>query len=193
MAELKHISEVEQVAEVQENDSLIGERDGRAVRIPSSKVVPEGMVKSVNGTVPDANGDVQLEMPQGFSGSWNDLKDMPQKIFLLKTSVVEDYDGNHKNFEHEMNFTYEELRDALINFDKIPVFYWFIKIDYEDMHQTEIEGTAHLMERPAQIRVYTSKYGGEPYISLKNSFDGHTRRLQINEDGTVTVSDWTNT
>lgn len=60
MAELKHIGEVEQVVEVQENDNLIGERDGRAVRIPTNKVISEGMVKSVNGNTPDSEGNVDL-------------------------------------------------------------------------------------------------------------------------------------
>lgn len=36
-----------------------------------------GYVKSVNGTAPDENGNVEVEIPEGFSGSWNDLTDKP--------------------------------------------------------------------------------------------------------------------
>ncbi len=39
----------------------------------SLKSVP----KTVNGAVPDANGNVEIEVPEGFSGSWNDLTEKP--------------------------------------------------------------------------------------------------------------------
>lgn len=34
-------------------------------------------VTSVNGETPDENGDVSITIPEGFSGSWNDLTDKP--------------------------------------------------------------------------------------------------------------------
>lgn len=34
-------------------------------------------VQSVNGQTPDKNGNVEIEIPEGFSGSWNDLMDKP--------------------------------------------------------------------------------------------------------------------
>ena len=42
----------------------------------------------VNGVEPDKNGDVQVEIPEGFSGSWNDLKDRPfEDTTLLKEEL----------------------------------------------------------------------------------------------------------
>jgi hypothetical protein len=32
---------------------------------------------TVNGIAPDINGNIELEIPEGFSGSWNDLSDKP--------------------------------------------------------------------------------------------------------------------
>lgn len=34
-------------------------------------------VKTINGMSPDVNGNVQVDIPEGFSGSWNDLTDRP--------------------------------------------------------------------------------------------------------------------
>ena len=39
--------------------------------------IPKNPVKSVNGITPDENGNVEVEIPEGFSGSWNDLVDKP--------------------------------------------------------------------------------------------------------------------
>lgn len=42
--------------------------------IPS---VPDQIVQSVNGQIPDQNGNVEVYIPEGFSGSWNDLTEKP--------------------------------------------------------------------------------------------------------------------
>lgn len=36
-----------------------------------------GAVKTVNGVEPDEHGNVEVDIPEGFSGSWNDLTDKP--------------------------------------------------------------------------------------------------------------------
>ena len=46
-------------------------------------------MQSVNGAKPDENGNVEVEVPEGFSGSWNDLTDRP---FGEETTVIE-WDG----------------------------------------------------------------------------------------------------
>ena len=51
-----------------------------------------GTVRSVNGTGPDEAGNVTLEMPKGFSGSWYDLKDKPfgeTRIFYKWSETAE--------------------------------------------------------------------------------------------------------
>lgn len=44
-------------------------------------------VKSVNGSTPNENGDVEIEIPEGFSGSWNDLTDKPFGEEVTETKV----------------------------------------------------------------------------------------------------------
>lgn len=48
---------------------------GEAAKLVGEKTA--GMVKSVNGIAPDDAGNVEVEIPEGFSGSWNDLTDKP--------------------------------------------------------------------------------------------------------------------
>lgn len=40
-------------------------------------IADAGPVKTVNNTAPDETGNVLIEIPEGFSGSWNDLTDKP--------------------------------------------------------------------------------------------------------------------
>lgn len=57
-----------------------------------------GAVKTVNGASPDENGNVEIEIPEGFSGSWNDLTDKP----FGETTAMGDtltWDGNTEGLE----------------------------------------------------------------------------------------------
>lgn len=73
MANLKNINDLP-VAESAEGLNLIANDNGAAKQIPAEFI---GKVKTVNGASPDDNGNVEIEIPEGFSGSWNDLKDKP--------------------------------------------------------------------------------------------------------------------
>ena len=73
MANLKNITDLP-MAESTEGLNLIVNDNGAAKQIAADKV---GRVKSVNGAEPDDNGNVEIEIPEGFSGSWNDLTDRP--------------------------------------------------------------------------------------------------------------------
>lgn len=42
-----------------------------------AKIAKAGAVKTVNGNEPDENGNVEIELPKGSIGSWNDLTDKP--------------------------------------------------------------------------------------------------------------------
>lgn len=74
MANLKNITDLP-VAESAEGLNLIVEDNGSAKRIAASAI--EGKMKTVNGISPDENGNVEVDIPEGFSGSWTDLKDKP--------------------------------------------------------------------------------------------------------------------
>ena len=69
--------------------------------------IPEVPVKSVNGMT----GDVVIDIPKGFSGSWNDLEDKPtttkyqDELLILHTDLENEYYFNlpyrfHLNEEH---------------------------------------------------------------------------------------------
>lgn len=73
MANLKNITDLP-MAESTEGLNLIVNDNGAAKQIAADKV---GRVKSVNGAEPDDNGNVEIEIPEEFSGSWNDLIDRP--------------------------------------------------------------------------------------------------------------------
>ena len=51
--------------------------DDMSVRIDDVATRQDDMVKSVNNTSPDENGNVVIEIPEGFSGDYNDLINKP--------------------------------------------------------------------------------------------------------------------
>lgn len=46
-------------------------------------------VKSVNGVTPDEQGNVEIDIPEGFSGEWDDLEGKPFGEEVVKTYVIE--------------------------------------------------------------------------------------------------------
>lgn len=98
---VKNIADLQQLDTLPSSATVIVEHGGFAKRFDASKL--EGKVRSVNGVEPDENGNVQIEVgasdvpeinfpvtsvngmtgdvvieiPESFSGSWNDLTDKP--------------------------------------------------------------------------------------------------------------------
>ena len=70
----KKLSELEVLEALGEETYAVVEENGEAKRYPAGGF---GAVKSVNGVTPDEAGNVAVEIPEGFSGSWNDLTDKP--------------------------------------------------------------------------------------------------------------------
>lgn len=70
----RKISEVELLESFDENTNVVVEDDGKTRRLPANKL---GKVKTVNGVEPDEEGNVEVNIPEGSSGSWNDLTDKP--------------------------------------------------------------------------------------------------------------------
>lgn len=67
MAEFKKITEVEVIKTLNDEDTVLVEQDGAAKRIHASDIIPNDIVKSVNGNAPDKNGNVQMAGPD-----WNE-------------------------------------------------------------------------------------------------------------------------
>jgi hypothetical protein len=91
--ETKKISDLEQLETVSEIANVLIEDGGSAKRFPAKKL---GAVKTVNGTAPDENGNVQIDA--GGVSSWNDLEDKP--FGTVKNTFTCTYDE-----EHEYNTT----------------------------------------------------------------------------------------
>ncbi len=85
MANLKNITELPLVDSIN-GINLIVNDNGAAKQVPADAI---GKVKTINGFEPDENGNVEIEVPEGFSGSWNDLSDKPFYAEEKKTLVVE--------------------------------------------------------------------------------------------------------
>ena len=83
MANLKNITELP-VAESADGLNLIVNDNGAAKQIAADSVCK---VKSVNGTQPDENGNVQIDT----ASSWNDLKDKPFYTEIGEEVILEDY------------------------------------------------------------------------------------------------------
>ena len=82
----KKLSELEQLTELPESATVLAEVDGEAKRAPTDLL---GQVKTVNGVAPDNTGNVQIAIPDSFSGSYDDLTDLPFGVMPEKTYIVE--------------------------------------------------------------------------------------------------------
>ena len=95
---------------------MIMEQDGVIKRVPADKL---GKVKTVNGEEPDENGNIEVEIPEGFSGSWNDLKDKPfdSEVKITENIIVEiEHDFSQGNLTVELpNFKRGDLMYLTIN------------------------------------------------------------------------------
>lgn len=70
MANLKNITDLP-IAESAEGVNLIVNDNGAAKQIAANSVV--GKVKTINGVEPDENGNVEIDIPEGFSGNSYDM------------------------------------------------------------------------------------------------------------------------
>lgn len=68
--EFKNLSDVDQLDQLSGSTTIMGFDNGKPVQFSTDKV---GNVKTVNGSVPDENGNIELQT----ASSWNDLTDKP--------------------------------------------------------------------------------------------------------------------
>ena len=81
----KKLSELEVLEALGEETYAVVEENGEAKRYPAGGF---GAVKSVNGVTPDEAGNVAVEIPECFSGRWNDLTGRPFGESVTETNVV---------------------------------------------------------------------------------------------------------
>lgn len=87
MSELKFktYDELEISEALSDASHVIIEENGDVKRFPVNSI---GKVKTVNGIEPDESGNVTVEIPEGFSGNWNDLSDKPFGEMIVFTEVI---------------------------------------------------------------------------------------------------------
>lgn len=61
--DIKRINQLPVADALAENTNVLIEADGSTQRIPADKIVQKGVVKTVNNTAPDENGNVNIEVP----------------------------------------------------------------------------------------------------------------------------------
>lgn len=70
--EFKNLSDVDQLDQLSGSTTIMGFDNGKPVQFSTDKV---GSVKTVNGSVPDENGNIELQT--GGVSNWNNLLDKP--------------------------------------------------------------------------------------------------------------------
>lgn len=65
---------LEIVQELTEGAKVLVETGEGLKRVPADEL---GKVKTVNGNEPGENGDVEIDIPEAFSGEWDDIKNKP--------------------------------------------------------------------------------------------------------------------
>jgi hypothetical protein len=111
MPNLKNITDLP-VVESADGLNLIVEDNGSAKRIAADRI--EGKVKSVNGIMPDENGNVKVET----ASSWNDLTDKP---FYEETKVVNtlEWDGSTAGRTMIMGNSFCKVCDCVLTADDL--------------------------------------------------------------------------
>lgn len=99
----KKISELPKLENLSESTNVLVENNGETMRFPAKNI---GAVKTVNGESPDESGNVDLVIPEGFSGSWNDLTDKP---FGEEATYVDTltWDGNTDGLTNFQDYLYK--------------------------------------------------------------------------------------
>lgn len=78
-------------------------------------------LKTVNGIGPDESGNVAVDIPEGFSGSWNDLSEKPFgeiEVELLATLYLTKPGPSEYTFTYETNFSDNRIHKLLSNGQK---------------------------------------------------------------------------
>ena len=146
--------------------------------------LPENIVQSVNGQTPDENGNVEINVPEGFSGSWNDLTDKPFGEGYTEVMPEQEF-----TFEPTVNGVYATM---LLNFDSIEGGKTYI-VRYDGTEYTSISldatddgipgiilGNAYLAGLP------DAEDTGEPFaIAYINTSDTFAKSMIVSDTGST--------
>lgn len=90
----RNYTNLELIEQMPDGANILAETEEGLKRVPANTV---GKVKTVNGNEPDKNGNIEVPIPQGFSGSWNDLTDKPfysevKEVYYLEETTISGFD-----------------------------------------------------------------------------------------------------
>lgn len=138
------------------------------------KFLPDdiGSVKSVNGVEPDENGNIAVEIPEGFSGSWNDLIDKPFEVGTVyykwdsgeEYETVSLFDGQVSyakisNDAPEKEFFIGKMREMV--YETGAVYYEDITSDHINFEYPE--GAYDLMDSVRVVSADSFEYNGATF------------------------------
>jgi hypothetical protein len=112
--EFKDMATVEVAESVSESAHVLVE-DGGVIKRLSKEEVGSGTVKSVNGTSPDENGNVELKM----ATSWNDLEDKPFGKEGTYTNVFTDKTITFTSGQADLGVSWENGKVYRVTIDGI--------------------------------------------------------------------------
>ena len=140
--------------------------------------IPNNIVQTVNNIEPDENGNVEIEIPEGFSGSWNDLKDKPfsetQSAIILDTAftITDKLEGYY--LEKPLGLTSEHICTVI-----------FDGIEYENMPGREFGNMWYIGGPDNGIPFTVSDYLEVIYADVGN----HTIKIIQNYPSTIKTID----
>ena len=177
----RNYTNLELIEQMPDDANIITETEEGLKRVPANTV---GKVKTVNGNEPDKDGNIEVQIPQGFSGSWNDLKDKPfyeetKEVFYFEETTVSDFEA----LDDFYNKFYDDglsLKNTVNIGDKYIVTW--DGVDYETVLNEE-EGGAYLGFNP-----YGYVTEGFPFGFWLNPWDNKISMVCSETGGSHTFS-----
>ena len=203
MANLKNITNLP-MAKSSEGLNLIVNDNGAAKQISADAI---GKVKTVNGVEPDDNGNINIEIPKGFSGSWNDLEDKP--FYEIEAEPIFEGEIKNSNSNIPLNTTinFEEAKEYIViiddneykasayldEYDHIPIVY----IEFNDepvyIYPTYISTNDGVFAEPHNLKIIDPTANEIKKIDPKFIPDsvGLVQRIDVFMDGDALTCDKT--
>ena len=152
---------------------LKGEKGDKGETGPQGE---QGGVKTVNGVAPDDTGDVKIDVPESFSGSWNDLSDKPFEKETVKSRTL---------FAEE-NCTFHSPREAYLtsislwSLDGKDVVVDIDGVEYESVCAFSPDAGAYIIELGGEFtRISEGVSNDYPVLDSSNELLGNTYSVKI--------------
>lgn len=183
--EFKNLSDVDQLDQLSGSTTIMGFDNGKPVQFSTDKV---GSVKTVNGSVPDENGNIELQT----ASSWNDLTDKPfgENNIIKQEALPEGYPYKAGGISLQWDGNKEGRDVCYANMDW-EVYLYKVSDEYFDantLETAEIVGSEYTLGRIDYINDMTEYLGFPAVVCVKNRFIALVSVSEpVNVDGGLTA------